>query len=66
MTASSRSRTRLNRCANRVAIASEVEAMRLRSRVQAGGGEIELACRCRGTLLEGWFQGKEAARMAFL
>ena len=31
---------------------------RLRSAVQAGGGEIELACRCRGTLLEALVPGQ--------
>ena len=31
---------------------------RLRSTVQAGGGAIELACRCRGTLLEALVPGQ--------
>ena len=31
---------------------------RLRSAVQAGGGAIELACRCRGTLLEALVPGQ--------
>ena len=31
---------------------------RLRSAVQAGGREIELACRCRGTLLEALVPGQ--------
>jgi hypothetical protein len=30
----------------------------LRSAIQAGGGEVELACRCRGTLLEALVPGQ--------
>ncbi len=39
---------------------------RLRPIIQAGGGSTELARRCRGRRSRRWFQGKAAARTAFV